>query len=87
VSVDRKSLVGWSGVVLICAPALAQAAERGGLLAYLDPGAGSFILQALVAALAGIIVTVNVYWRRIKRFFSRGPAAGDDPPNREAADE
>ena len=36
-------------------------------LAYLDPGAGSFILQALVAAIAGAIVTINAYWTKIKR--------------------
>jgi hypothetical protein len=41
-------------------------------LAYVDPGAGSFILQALVAALAGIVVTVNVYWRRITGFLGLG---------------
>lgn len=36
-------------------------------LAYLDPGAGSFILQALVATIAGAIVAINAYWTRIKR--------------------
>ena len=41
--------------------------SQGPRLAYLDPGAGSFILQALVATIAGAIVAVNAYWTRIKR--------------------
>lgn len=39
--------------------------------AYLDPGAGSFIIQALVATLAGVAVATRAYWSRIKSFFSR----------------
>jgi len=39
------------------------------MLAYIDPGSGSFVLQAIVAGLAGVIVAVNAYWTRIKRFF------------------
>ncbi len=41
--------------------------SQGLRLAYLDPGAGSFILQALVATIAGAIVAINAYWTRIKR--------------------
>ena len=44
-------------------------------LAYLDPGAGSFIIQALVASIAGVAVATRVYWTRIKSFFSRTEAA------------
>lgn len=42
-------------------------------LAYVDPGAGSFVLQALVAAAAGLIVAAGTYWRRIKSFFGLAP--------------
>jgi len=45
---------------------------HGPLLAYVDPGAGSFLLQALVAAMAGIIVTMNIYWKKIKTMFGFG---------------
>jgi hypothetical protein len=45
-------------------------------LAYLDPGAGSFMIQALVAALAGIIVTARIYWSKIKSML--GMATTDD---------
>ena len=81
-------MIGWvlCGVVLMAEPA---AAFHGPLLAYIDPGAGSFLLQALVAAMAGIIVTVNIYWEKIKTLFRIGskpddsepPAAGPESPD------
>ena len=37
-------------------------------LLYLDPGAGSLVVQALIALLAGTAVTVRLYWKRVKRF-------------------
>ena len=46
------------------------------MLAYIDPGSGSFILQALIATLAGILVAVNIYWQKIKRFL--GLSSDDD---------
>jgi hypothetical protein len=73
------------------APGLAVAAALDSTgpsaqLAYVDPGSGSFILQALVAALAGAAVAMNAYWARIKQFFGRGTSEEDDdsvdaPPN------
>ena len=50
-------------------------------LAYLDPGSGSFMIQALVAALAGIAVAVRSYWSRIRTFFGAAPPEpeSDDP--------
>ena len=43
-------------------------------LAYLDPGSGSLLLQALVGGVASAVVLAKVYWRRAKRFlgFGRG---------------
>lgn len=49
--------------------AWAASPEVSPVWAYIDPGAGSFILQAIVASLAGAAVAVSAYWRRIKRFF------------------
>ena len=46
------------------------------MLAYIDPGSGSFILQALIATLAGTLVAVNMYWQKIKRFL--GLSTDDD---------
>jgi hypothetical protein len=38
---------------------------------YLDPGAGSIIVQAVLALLVGTGATVALYWRRITGFLSR----------------
>jgi hypothetical protein len=45
---------------------------------YLDPGSGSFIIQLLIGAGAGILVTVGVFWERIKTFFGRSSEADPD---------
>jgi hypothetical protein len=42
------------------------------LLAYLDPGSGSLLLQALVGGVASAVVMGKVYWRRAKRFLGLG---------------
>ena len=39
--------------------------------AYLDPGAGSFALQGLIAGVAGGMVAVRAYWQRIGELFRR----------------
>lgn len=36
--------------------------------AYLDPGTGSAILSALIAAFAATSVTVRSYWNSLKQF-------------------
>lgn len=36
--------------------------------AYLDPGAGSFILQMLIAGIVGALFTIKLYWYRLKVF-------------------
>lgn len=38
------------------------------LLAYLDPGSGSMILQILAGGVAAVAVTVKLYWNRLLRF-------------------
>ena len=50
------------------------------LVAYLDPGSGSLLLQGLVAGVASIVVMTKVYWRRAKRFlgFGRRDETGDE---------
>jgi hypothetical protein len=37
------------------------------MLSYLDPGAGSMILQALAGGIAGVVAVGKLYWTRIKR--------------------
>ena len=38
------------------------------LLAYLDPGSGSMILQILAGGLAAVAVTARLYWSRLLKF-------------------
>ena len=37
--------------------------------AYLDPGTGSMILQAIIGGIAVAGATLSVYWTRVKSFF------------------
>lgn len=47
--------------------------------AYLDPGTGSIVVQGLLAAIVGAMVTVRLYWTRIKSFFTgEAPSAAKD---------
>ena len=39
--------------------------------AYIDPGIGSFILQALVASFLGGLFYTRLAWDRTRRFFAR----------------
>jgi hypothetical protein len=38
------------------------------LLAYLDPGSGSMILQIIAGGLAAVAVTAKLYWGRLMKF-------------------
>jgi hypothetical protein len=42
------------------------------IFAYLDPGTGSLVLQAIVGGLLGIGVLVKAYWSKIKGLFAGG---------------
>ena len=50
---------------------------------YLDPGSGSFLLQLLIAGLAGAGIAIGSQWQKLKRFFSKKPKSdapdGTDP--------
>jgi hypothetical protein len=53
--------------------------------AYLDPGSGSFFLQSLLAFLFGVIITVRMFWRDIKGFFTKflpGKNKKNEPANK-----
>ena len=49
--------------------------------AYLDPGAGSFILQMLIAGIMGIILTIKLYWDRLIDFLKRCIGKADNDKN------
>ena len=40
------------------------------ILAYLDPGTGSFILQMIIAFLVGASFFIKGFWRKIKTFIT-----------------
>lgn len=46
--------------------------------AYLDPGSGSMLVQALLGGIAGVAVLVKIYWRRIVGRFRGGKPRPDD---------
>ena len=37
--------------------------------AYIDPGTGSMLVQAVIAAVAAASVSIGIFWRRIRSFF------------------
>jgi hypothetical protein len=39
--------------------------------AYIDPGTGSFVVQAVIASVAGAIYVLKTYWARITSFFKK----------------
>jgi hypothetical protein len=59
-------LAATAAAVIALAPASAEAQ-------YLDPGAGSIIVQAVVALVVGLGVTAKLYWHRIAGRLSRRP--------------
>ena len=56
------------------------------ILLYLDPGSGSFLIQLLIAGLAGAGIAIAISWGRIKRLFKRNKQADIDKINDEDDD-
>jgi hypothetical protein len=46
-------------------------------LAYLDPVSGSIIWQALIGGILALSVTIRLYWRKIRSFFTKSEAKRD----------
>ena len=46
--------------------------------AYLDPGTGSLILQAIIGTVAAVAATAGVYWHKFKSFFSKNDNSSSD---------
>ena len=44
---------------------------------YLDPGAGSMLLQLAIAAVLGLAVLVRTQWSRIKKLFGKNTQEND----------
>ena len=46
--------------------------------AYLDPGSGSILIQLLIAAGAGALFAVKIYWKKIKGLFNKNKEEAPD---------
>lgn len=57
----KVAIITGISILLITSPAYA----------YLDPGSGSVMLQALLAGTAGVAAVVRVYWQKLKSFFCK----------------
>ena len=52
------------------------------VLAYLDPGTGSYLLQMALAGMLGASYAVRHFWSRIRRLLARQADARTDDPRR-----
>ncbi len=72
---SRATRKAW---ILVLMAALLAAQNAYG---YLDPGSGSVVMQAIVAALIGASLAIKMFWQRLKAFvvrlFSRSPATDE----------
>ena len=41
------------------------------ILIYLDPGSGSFLIQLLIAAIAGLSIVIGANWNKLKRLLGK----------------
>ena len=57
----------------------ARCGAVGPMMGYLDPGAGSMLLQAIAAGTAGVIVVTKMYWARVKRLLRIGKRSPGEP--------
>jgi len=49
-------------------PALLYLPFHQAIHAYIDPGTGSLVLQAVIGVLVGAFVAIGLFWNRIKAF-------------------
>ncbi len=71
-----RGLVFLASFAFVAAPAEA--------LAYIDPGAGSMVLQLLLGGFAGALLVGKLYWHNFKALFTRKtePSEPTEPPDR-----
>lgn len=54
-------------------------------LLYVDPGSGSYLLQAIIAAVFGAGFWIKMSWHRIKTFFGGKKVEVEDKENDKTA--
>jgi hypothetical protein len=57
------------GVIFMCVFFMLIFANQS--YAYIDPGTGSMLVQAVLAAIAVVSVSIGIFWRRIRSFLDR----------------
>lgn len=71
----RSALRGAALLLTVSYAAIFMASERPAH-AYLDPGSGSMLVQMVVAAVAGALLSLRLFWGRLKlgvlSLFTRG---------------
>ena len=69
-------------VALIATVALLGVALPGTAWAYLDAGTGSMILQVIIAGVTGALITLRIYWARIRARFFGEPVEEKPAPDK-----
>ena len=49
-------------------PALLYLPFHHAIDAYIDPGTGSIVLQAVIGGFAAVLVAIGMFWKQIKAF-------------------
>ena len=65
-------------LLLIVGMVMALSEFNGPALAYLDPGTGSIVIQAVVAGVVGALALGRLYWSRLKNLVRRNPPRQGD---------
>jgi hypothetical protein len=68
--IRRVELVGCAVLLALVFPGAGEA-YGGIVVAYIDPGTGSLIIQILLAILVGAGFAIKIFWTKIKTFFSK----------------
>ncbi len=66
---EGGGLMRQSWVFLLCV--VSQLIIVINVYAYIDPGTGSMIVQAVIAAIAAVSVSAGIFRHRLRSFFSR----------------
>ncbi len=67
--------------ILLAALACLAVAEPTDAYAYLDPGAGSFLMQGIIAGIAGGVLAIRGYWAKIVGLFIKSKTSSEIEPD------
>lgn len=67
-----------NGLQVVFLSAMMVLATTSNAWAYLDPGTGSFAVQALIGLIASMAVAIRLFWQNILARLRRGPKGPND---------